>query len=79
MNLLFRITWLFLPEMSVGSSQHNLFMVGLWILDVVSWANSAFNIVIYLTMGSRYRHTLAAFLARCPGVRCSQRSAAKVT
>ena len=63
-NVVFRFAWLFLPELNVGRSQQNLFMVCLWVLDVVSWVNSSFNILVYYTMGSRYRATLWQLLGR---------------
>ncbi|KAL8597756.1 hypothetical protein ACOMHN_001714 [Nucella lapillus] len=61
---LFRIVWLFIPELRVGRSQHNLFFMCLWLLDMVSYVNAAFNIVVYYTMGSRYRQTLWGMLSR---------------
>ena len=54
---LFRIIWLFLPEMDIGRRNQNFYLTGLWILEPFSYVNSSFNIFVYYTMGSRYRDT----------------------
>ena len=56
--------WLFLPEMKAGRRHHNFYMTGLWILQVFSSLNSANNIFVYYTMGSRYRETFWALFGR---------------
>ena len=55
---------LFLPEMNVGGPQHNLLLVTLWLLEVFSFLNSAFNFFVYYVMGSRFRVTLWGLLGR---------------
>ena len=59
-----RFVWLFLPDMNLGGRQHNLFLVGLWMLDVFSILNSTFNFFVYYVMGSRFRVTLCGLLGR---------------
>ena len=54
---LFRIIWLFLPEMDIGRRNQNFYLTGLWVLEPFSYVNSSFNIFVYYTMGSRYRDT----------------------
>ncbi|KAL8615994.1 hypothetical protein ACOMHN_014956 [Nucella lapillus] len=61
---LFRIAFLFLPEMKVGRRQHNLYFTGVWLSDVISYVNATFNFIIYVTMGSRYRQTLRQLISR---------------
>ena len=50
--------------MVVGGRQHNLFLVGLWLLDVFTYINSTFNFFVYYVMGSRFRVTLWGLLGR---------------
>ena len=50
--------------MNVGGRQHNLFLVGMWLLDIFSLFNSAFNFFVYYVMGSRFRVTLWRLLGR---------------
>ena len=52
---LFRVAWLFLPEMNVGRRQQNLFLSGLWFLEPLAYANWSCNIFVYYAMGSRFR------------------------
>ena len=59
-----RFVWLFIPDINVGGPQHNLFLVGLWLLDVFSYFNSTFNFFVYYVMGSRFRVTLWGLLGR---------------
>ena len=54
----------FMPEMNAGRRHHNLFAVGLWLLNIFSYINATFNIVVYYTMGSRYRHTFWTLFGR---------------
>ena len=61
-----RFAWLFLTDMSLGGHQHNLFLVCLWLLDILSLVNSSFNFFIYYVMGSRFRVTLWGLLGRAP-------------
>ncbi|KAL8562835.1 hypothetical protein ACOMHN_004527 [Nucella lapillus] len=63
---LFKMVLLFLPEMNAGRRQHNLFVAGLWVINITTYVNSTFNWLIYYTMGTRYRHTLRALLCRGP-------------
>ena len=60
----FHFFWLFLPEMSVGRRNQDFYLVGLWIVDISSSINAAFNIFVYYTMGSRYRETFWALFGR---------------
>ena len=53
----FRIAWLFLPEIEVGGRKHNFYLTGLWTIESFSFVNSSFNILVYYTMGTRYRDT----------------------
>ena len=53
-----------MPEMNAGRRHHNLFMTGLWVLNILSYINATFNFVVYYTMGSRYRHTFWALFGR---------------
>ncbi|XP_076462771.1 uncharacterized protein LOC143295092 [Babylonia areolata] len=61
---LFRLVWLFVPEMNAGRRQHNLFFTCIWLMDIVTYINATFNIVVYYTMGSRYRQTFWQLLGR---------------
>ena len=61
---LFRLVWLFLPEMNIGRRYHNLFATGLSVLEALSYVNATFNIFVYYTIGSRYRETFWALLGR---------------
>ena len=54
---LLRFAWFFMPEMDVGCRHHNLYLTGLWIAEPFSLVNSSFNILVYYSMGSRYRET----------------------
>ncbi|KAK7104945.1 formyl peptide receptor-related sequence 6-like [Littorina saxatilis] len=54
---LFRCVCLFLPEINPGRRHQNLYFTCLWILDVLTYTNSTFNIFVYYTMGSRFRRT----------------------
>ena len=56
--------WLFLPDINVGGRQHNLFLVGLWLLEILYYLNSTFNFFVYYVMGSRFRVTLWGLLGR---------------
>ncbi|KAL8583201.1 hypothetical protein ACOMHN_053714 [Nucella lapillus] len=53
-----RFVLLFMPEMAPGRKQHNFYMTGIWMLNILSYINATFNFLIYYTMGSRYRQTL---------------------
>ena len=55
--VLLRFAWFFMPEMDVGCRHHNLYLTGLWIAEPFSFVNSSFNILVYYSMGSRYRET----------------------
>ena len=59
-----RFAWLFLPDISFGGPQHNLLLMGLWLLDIFSYFNSTFNFFVYYAMGSRFRVTLWGLLGR---------------
>ncbi|XP_076462836.1 uncharacterized protein LOC143295154 [Babylonia areolata] len=61
---MFRVAWLFLPEMNAGRRQHNLYFVITWFTDILSYINATFNIVVYCVMGSRYRQTFRQLLGR---------------
>ncbi|XP_076462784.1 uncharacterized protein LOC143295106 [Babylonia areolata] len=61
---LFRVVWLFIPEMNAGRSQHNMFFTFLSSADIMSYINATFNIAVYYTMGSRYRQTFWQLLGR---------------
>ncbi|KAL8607185.1 hypothetical protein ACOMHN_009579 [Nucella lapillus] len=63
---LFRVVWLFIPDMNAGGRQHNLFFTCIWLMDMVTYVNATFNIAVYYTMGSRYRQTFWQILGR-PG------------
>ena len=54
----------FMPEMNTGRRHHNLFMTGLWVLNIISYVNATFNFVVYYSMGSRYRQTFWALFGR---------------
>ena len=54
----------FLPAINLGERQHNLFLVGVWQIEVFSWLNSTFNFFVYFVMGSRFRVTLWGLLGR---------------
>ncbi|XP_076454853.1 uncharacterized protein LOC143289690 [Babylonia areolata] len=60
----FRLVFLFLPEMSPGGKQHNFYFATLWTLEGFAFVNSSFNFFIYYTMGSRYRETFWAMLGK---------------
>ena len=59
-----RVVWFALPDMDVGRRHHNFYMTNQWIEEIFSYVNSAFNIVVYYTMGSRYRDTLWEIFGR---------------
>ena len=59
-----RVVWFALPDMDVGRRHHNFYMTIQWIEEIFSYVNSAFNIVVYYTMGSRYRDTLWEIFGR---------------
>ena len=61
---LFRLAWLFLPEMNLGRRNHNFYATGLWIMEALSCVNSSFNFFVYYTIGSRYRETFRSLLGR---------------
>ena len=48
--------------MNAGRPQNNLFLTGLWLLEVFSFINSSFNFFVYYAMGSRFRVTLWGLL-----------------
>ena len=52
---LFRVAWLFLPEMNVGRRHQNLFLAGLWFQEPLTYVNWSCNIFVYYAMGSRFR------------------------
>ena len=58
------LVWLWVPEIKVGKTQHNLYFTWLWCLDMLTYANATFNIVVYYAMGSRYRQTFWMLLGR---------------
>ncbi|KAL8583815.1 hypothetical protein ACOMHN_036450 [Nucella lapillus] len=60
-----RVIWLVLPEIIAGQGQHNLFFMCVWLADSTTLVNATFNIIIYYTMGSRYRLTFWQILACC--------------
>ena len=59
-----RLTWLFVPEINAGRRHHNFFMMFIWLLDMMTYVNATFNIAVYYTIGSRYRHTFWTLLGR---------------
>ena len=59
-----RVAWFAMPDMDVGRRHHNFYMTNQWIEEIFSYVNSAFNIVVYYTMGSRYRDTLWEIFGR---------------
>ena len=61
---LFRVAWLFLPEMNVGRRHQNLFLAGLWFLEPFYYVNWTFNIFVYYTMGTRYRETFRSLFRK---------------
>ena len=61
---LFRVVWLFQPEMNLGRHYHNLFATGLSVLETLAYVNATFNIFVYYSIGSRYRETFWALLGR---------------
>ncbi|XP_076461499.1 uncharacterized protein LOC143293990 [Babylonia areolata] len=61
---LFRVVWPFIPEINPGRRHHNMFFAGLWVLDAMSYINATFNIVVYYSMGSRYRQTFWQLLGK---------------
>ena len=54
---LFRVVWLFQPEMNLGRRYHNLFATGLSVLETLAYVNATFNIFVYYSIGTRYRKT----------------------
>ena len=54
----------FFPEMNAGRRHHNVFMAGLWVLNIFTYINATFNFVVYYTMGSRYREAFWALFGR---------------
>ncbi|KAL8575576.1 hypothetical protein ACOMHN_059640 [Nucella lapillus] len=63
-STVYRTVDLYVPELGVGRQQHNLSMLCNWILDTLTYINATFNILIYYTMGSRYRQTLSLIVGR---------------
>ena len=61
---LFRVVWLFQPEMNLGRRYHNLFATGLSVLETLAYVNATFNIFVYYSIGTRYRKTFWALLGR---------------
>ena len=61
---LFRVVWLFRPEMNLGRRYHNLFATGLSVLETLAYVNATFNIFVYYSIGTRYRKTFWALLGR---------------
>ena len=55
---------IFLPDINPGRRYHNFAMVCLWAIDMLTYVNATFNILVYYTMGSRYRQTLWTLLGR---------------
>ena len=50
--------------MNTGRRYQNIFLTGLWFLEIASYINSSFNIFIYYSMGSKYRETMKALFCR---------------
>ena len=61
---LFRVAWLFLPEMNVGGRHQNLFLAGLWFLEPLAYVNWSCNIFVYYIMGSRFREVFWALFRK---------------
>ena len=61
---LFRLAWLFLPEMNLRRRNHNFYATGLWIMEALSCVNSSFSFFVYYTIGSRYRETFRSLFGR---------------
>ena len=61
---LFRLAWLFLPEMNIGRRNHNFYVTGLWFMEALSCVNSSFNFFVYYTIGSRYRETFRSLFVK---------------
>ena len=61
---------LFVPEMNTGRRYQNTYQTVAWLLEIAAYINCSFNIVIYYSMGSKYRETMKALF-------CSGRVAAK--
>ena len=53
-----RFVQLFVPDMTVGHRYQNTVLMLTWILEIASYTNSSFNILIYYSMGSKYRETV---------------------
>ncbi|KAL8608248.1 hypothetical protein ACOMHN_042115 [Nucella lapillus] len=60
----FRFVNIFIPEMNNGRRNQNLYLTSLWILEIVSYINSTFNMFVYYAMGSRYRQTFWTLFSR---------------
>ena len=61
---LFRVAWLFLPDMNVGGRHQNLFLAGLWFLEPLAYVNWSCNIFVYYIMGSRFREVFWALFRK---------------
>ena len=59
-----RFVQLFVPDMTVGHRYQNTVLMLTWILEIASYTNSSFNILIYYSMGSKYRETVKALFCR---------------
>ncbi|KAL8583813.1 hypothetical protein ACOMHN_036448 [Nucella lapillus] len=63
-SILTRFMQLFIPELRPGKEQHNLLFMMIWVCDAMDYVNATFNIVVYYTMGSRYRQTFWQLMGR---------------
>ena len=59
-----RFSWRFVPEMNPGRHYHNFVMASIWVIDVLTYVNATFNILVYYAMGSRYRETFWSLVGR---------------
>ena len=58
-----RLVLLFIPEMKAGRRHHNFYMTCVWLLFILTYVNATFNILLYYSMGSRYRQTFWAMFS----------------
>ncbi|KAL8618931.1 hypothetical protein ACOMHN_020350 [Nucella lapillus] len=61
---LLKVVCLFIPDLNAGEPQHNLYLTFIWFIDIMTFINATFNIVVYYTMGTRYRQTFWQLMGR---------------
>ena len=74
-HVVFRLACFVFPEMDIGRRNQNVYISGVWILEICMNVNSSFNIFVYYTMGSRYRETVWALFGRKKKGKTTRRSA----